>query len=59
MNDVSLQIMRQLLRPATPGEIAATIRAQTELESGGEQLSLADADLEDEVHKILACRDEN
>lgn len=51
--------MPRLLRPMTPSEIAATTNAQTGASSFGEQLSLADADLDDEVRKILACRDNN
>lgn len=54
MNERSLEIMRRLLRPATADEIAALVRVRTGHESGCEQLTLADAGLEDEVREILA-----
>jgi hypothetical protein len=53
MDDASLQIMRRLLRPLTPDEISAIVRARIGAQSSGERLTLADAGLEDEVRKIL------
>jgi hypothetical protein len=49
--------MRRLLRPLTPDEISAILRARIGAQSSGEQFTLADAGLEDEVSKILTYRD--
>ena len=49
--------MRRLLRPLTPDEIYAIVRARIGAQSSGEQLTLADAGLEDEVRKIPMYRD--
>lgn len=51
MNE-SLRIMQRLLRPVTPDEIASVVRARTGSAST-EQLTLSDADLEDEVRELL------
>lgn len=52
MDEKSLQIMRKLLRPASPEEQAEVARRRTTPNSL-EQLTLADACLEDEVRELL------
>lgn len=51
----NFEILRKLLRPLSEAEVAAVVRATTE-GSKGEQLSLADADLEDEVRELFEPR---
>ena len=53
MDETSIDIIRKLLRPATTKEIASIVRARTGAASGGEQLTLADAGLEEEVREML------
>ena len=48
-------VLRKLLRPLSEAEVATLGRARTK-GSMGEQLSLADAGLEDEVRELLARR---
>lgn len=50
-----IDIVRKLLRPLSEAEVAALVRFRT-AGSKGEQLSLADTGLEDEVHELLAGR---
>jgi hypothetical protein len=57
VDETSIELMRKLLRPVTADEIAAVVRTRTGAASGGEQLTLADADLEDEVRELRAVRD--
>lgn len=49
-------ILKKLLRPVSPERLAEIVREQTGPNSLGEQLTLADAGLEDEVHELLAKR---
>jgi len=49
-------ILKMLLRPVSSERMAEIGREQTGPNSLGEQLTLADAGLEDEVHEILAKR---
>ena len=47
-----LDVLIKLLKPATKEEMAEIVRARTG-NSGGEQLSLADAGLEQEVRLLI------
>lgn len=55
MNQKSLDIMRKLLKPASPEQIANIVRTRTNPNSH-EQLTLADAGLEEEVRRLLPQR---
>ena len=55
MNEQSLAIMRRLLRPAS-AEQQAEITRQRTTPSSCEQLTLADAGLEDEVRELIRRR---
>lgn len=55
MNQKSLDIMRKLLKPASNEQMAKVARACTSPTSH-EQLTLADAGLEDEVRALIARR---
>lgn len=52
MNEHAKQLMRRLLRPVTAEQMDEIARQRTTLGSF-EQLTLADADLEDEVRDLL------
>lgn len=52
MNEQSLTIMRRLLRPVSKERLAEIVRART-TPGSYEQLTLADAGLEEEVHELL------
>lgn len=55
MKQESLDIMQKLLKPASTERMAAVARARTR-STQGEQLTLADAGLEDEVRGFVARR---
>ena len=52
MKQHGLEILVKLLKPATKEEIEEIVRARTG-NSGGEQLTLADAGLEEEVRLLI------
>jgi hypothetical protein len=54
MNEQTLAIMRRLLRPVSAEQMAETVR-QCTTPGSCEQLTLADAGLEDEVRELLRC----
>jgi len=56
MDEKKFDILRRLLRPVSPKRMAEIVREQTGPESQGEQLTLADAGLEDEVREMSARR---
>lgn len=53
MNEHAKQLMRRLLRPVTAEQMNEIVRQRT-TPGSFEQLTLADADLEDEVRELLA-----
>jgi len=53
MDEENLDILRRLLRPVSLRRMAEIVRERTGPNSQGEQLTLADAGLEDEVREIL------
>lgn len=55
MNEQTLVIMRRLLRPASAKKMAESVRQST-TPGSCEQLTLADAGLEDEVREVIRRR---
>jgi hypothetical protein len=55
MNEQTLAIMRRLLRPVSAEQMAEIVRQRT-THGSFEQLTLADAGLEDEVRELIHRR---
>lgn len=56
MDEKSIEIMRRLLLPITLDQANEIARQRVGADSGGEQLTLGDAGLEDEVRALRAER---
>jgi hypothetical protein len=56
MSKPNFDILRKVLKPVSSERLAEILRMRVSPESGGEQLTIADAGLEDEVSGILERR---